>query len=411
VTSKERIIAAWEGRPQDHVPLTTWCFGFAAPEDLQWEREGRARRYWYSMRMEHIHTQVEPWDVEDDFRRVLTWRSLEVDDVLDVSVPWSADPEVTWKDSVAPAGALCRDPVLVREYRTPSGPLRHAVRKTSENQGPGWVVQPDYAALFEDLNIPRAQKHAVASVADVGPASHLYRGPDARACERFRKRMDKVRAFAEAEGAPVQAWSAFGMDAVVWMAGVENAVLMATDEPEAFSRVVESVAAADVARTKLAVSTPGVDMVVQRGWYSATDFWSPALFDRYTLPQVKTLADLAHRHGRRFGYVMTTGVETLGPRLADAGVDVLYFVDPVQDRITVERARDLLADRMTLVGGMSALTLVSRDPARIRDEVRRAMDALGPTDRFILHPLDALFPDTPWQGVETMIETWREYWK
>jgi uroporphyrinogen-III decarboxylase len=151
-------------------------------------------------------------------------------------------------------------------------------------------------------------------------------------------------------------------------------------------------------------------MVVQRGWYSSTDFWSPKLFDAFVFPHLKELADLTHRHGKKFAYVMTTGVGKLGPRLADAGVDVLYFVDPVQDQLPLEQARDHLASRMTLVGGINTLTLASSDRDHIRDEVRRAMDILGPTNRFILHPVDALFPDTPWSGIEALIQAWREAW-
>ena len=47
---------------------------------------------------------------------------------------------------------------------------------------------------------------------------------------------------------------------------------------------------------------------------------------------------------------------------------------------------------MTMVGGTNALSLASGDPKRIRDEVRRAIEVLGPTNRFILHPMDAIFP-------------------
>jgi uroporphyrinogen-III decarboxylase len=93
--------------------------------------------------------------------------------------------------------------------------------------------------------------------------------------------------------------------------------------------------------------------------------------------------------------------------LADAGVDVLYYVDPIQDHISLEAARDQLATRMTLVGGTNALSLTSSDRARIRDEVRHAIQVLGPTNRFILAPVDALFPDTPWDGVSTLIDAWR----
>jgi hypothetical protein len=33
-----------------------------------------------------------------------------------------------------------------------------------------------------------------------------------------------------------------------------------------------------------------------------------------------------------------------------------------------------------------------------------AIEKLGPTNRFILHPVDAVFPDIPWDAVKTLIE-------
>jgi uroporphyrinogen-III decarboxylase len=106
---------------------------------------------------------------------------------------------------------------------------------------------------------------------------------------------------------------------------------------------------------------------------------------------------------------MTTGVERLGPRLVDAGVDVLYFVDPVQDRLSPEKAKDLLGQRMTLVGGINTLSLGVGDRSQLGEAIKRAIDVLGPTNRFILHPVDAIFPDTPWDGIEAMIELWQRY--
>lgn len=409
MTSKERILATWEGREADHVPLTTWCFGLPAPPHLRWERQGRPVDFWYSLRMEHIHTFPIPWDLEDDFQRVRTWQSLGVDDLLEVSVPWSMSPEVTVQDSVIPAGQEGPDPILVREYQTPAGRLRHAVRKTVP-EPPGWVVQPDHVPLFEDLNLPRAVEQAVSSPADVPVIRFLFAPPDAAARTAFAERMAQVRGFAEKQGVAVQAWSAFGMDAVVWLTGAEQGVLLALDEPRAFGELVDSIADTDYARTELALQTPGVDLVVQRGWYSSTDFWSPRLFDRFVIPPLTELAQLVHAHGRKLGYVMTTGVEALGPQLADAGVDVLYFVDPVQDGISLEKVRDELAPRMAVVGGVNATTLGWGDRPRLQEGVRRAIKVLGPTHRFILHPVDALFPDTPWEAVETLIETWKEHW-
>lgn len=405
MTSRQRILATLSGRTPDRIPLTTWCFGLPAPQHLRWAVEGRVRDYWYSLRMEHLHTLPQPWTLEDDFRRVLAWQSLGIDDWLEVSIPWSVHPEVTWSDSREHTDGC---PVLLREYQTPAGSLRHAVRQT-DPEPPGWVLQPDHVPLIEDFNIPRAVEHAVARPDDVACIEYLFAPPDEAAQHWFSSRMAQVAPFAREHSVPVQAWSAFGMDGVIWLTGAEAGVLMALDEPEAFSRLVDTVARTDYARTELALSSPDVDLIVQRGWYSSTDFWSPVLFDRYVLPHLIALAELVHANGRKLGYVMTTGVRALGEKLAEAGVDLLYFVDPVQDGVALDWAAEHLADRMTLVGGANALTLGGGDSHRIREAVFVALEALATTDRFILHPVDAVFPDTPWEGVETLIAAWEEW--
>ncbi len=410
MTSKERILAACRGQAVDHTPLTTWCFGLKAPDHLKWETNGQPVDYWFTNRLEHLHTLPHPWTLDDEFKRAKAWRSLGIDDLLEVSVPWSMDPEASFTDSVLPAGDPAGDPhydVMVRSYTTPSGPIRHAVKKTDPEPA-GWPLQPDCVPIIEDYNIPRAVQQPVTTPDQVAAIKHLFAPPNTEQTQWFADRIAAMKPVAEAEGLATQAWTAFGMDAAVWFAGTEGAIMLSLEDPKAFGELMDTIAATDYARTKLAAQTDGVDIVCQRGWYSSTDFWSPSLFDQFVFPHLKELCDLAHANGKLFGYVMTTGVEILGPRLADAGVDVLYFLDPIQDGIALETARDLLADRMTLVGGTNALSL-SAGEDRIRDEVKRAMDVLAPTNRFILHPIDAVFPDTPWEGIECLIDAWKQY--
>lgn len=408
-TSKERIIAAWRGEPHDHVPFTTWSFGFQPPDHLRWKRNGQEVKYWFTKRLEHIHTLPQPWELEDDFQRVLAWQSIGLDDILDVSVPWSIDPEVTWKDSTVAVGVMDdKYPVSIREYETPAGRLTHAVKQTGEKMGPGWVLQPRETVLFEDFNIPRAVKHIVDGATNIQPLRHLYRPPDSGDMGRFEERMQEVKAFADERGVAVQAWSAFGMDALIWLTGVQEAIYMAMDTPDRFAQLFEVITETDLARTELAARHPGVDMVVERGWYSSTEFWSPRLLEKYLFPHISTLAKAAHKHNKFFGYVMSTGIDKLGKHLIDAGVDVLYFLDPHGDKITLERATEWLGGKITLVGGVSSLMLA--EPARkIQKDTRAAIQALSKTNRFILHPVDSIFPDTPWEGLEAMIDTWRQF--
>jgi hypothetical protein len=412
MNSIERISAAWEGKKPDHVPLTTQCFGLPAPARLRWSTGGREVKYWYTKRLEHIHTLPFPWELEDDFKRALAWQSIGVDDILDVSVPWSVDPQVTWTDSRREPSSAERYPVMRREYRTPKGALRHEVRQTGEEQGEGWVIQPPFVPLIEDFNIPRAERQIVSGAEDVARLAFCYRPPDAGARSWFDERMARVKEFRDKNGIPVQVWAGFGMDAVVWFCGTEGAIMLAMDSPKEFGELFAAVTETDVARTELAASHPAVDLVVERGWYSSTNFWSPDLFERFTLPHIRALVRAAHRHGKKFAYVMTTGVEILGPKLAEAGVDVLYFLDPldtVKRGFPLERVRDLLSSSMTVVGGISAITLGNRDFPGIDRGVRHALYVLGPTKRFILHPADAVFPETPWESVERMIEAWQRW--
>lgn len=408
MTSRERIIAAIRHQKPDHVPLYSWVFGFTAPAHLRWSNDGHAVSHWYTGRLEHLHKLPEPWSVEDDFKRVDAWLSLGADDILDVSVPWSTAPEVRLRDSVAPAGGQSAYPVLVREYDTPDGTLRHAVNQTREEMTPGWVVQPDHVPVIEDFNIPRAVQHLVSSASDVAKARWVYRGPDAEQRSWMKERIAKVEPFARDRGVAMQAWTAFGMDAAVWMCGTEGAVMLCMEHPDAFDRLLEIIFQADKARTALALEH-GVDIVVQRGWYSSTDFWSPAIFRRCVKPRITELAAMAHRKGKLFAYVMTTGVMKLGVELMDAGVDLLYYADPVQDHVDLREAKKLFGGKMAVAGGVnSGVTLASCSTDEVRAAVRNALDIFGNEGGFILSPVDALFPDTPWANVETMIGAWRE---
>jgi len=180
-------------------------------------------------------------------------------------------------------------------------------------------------------------------------------------------------------------------------------------QPDFFQELVDVMAAFDRRRTEVMLDVGGVDMVVQRGWYSSIEFWSPALFRRFVLPHLKEMVVMAHQTGARFAYTMTMGVLPLADLLLEAGVDFLYYVDPVQDKTDLAEVKARIAGRMAVAGGInSGVTLASASPDEIRQAVHTAVRTLGPGGGFILAPVDALFPDTPWASVEAMIQGWRE---
>ena len=148
-------------------------------------------------------------------------------------------------------------------------------------------------------------------------------------------------------------------------------------------RLVEIIGRADASRTKLAAAHPGIDMVIQRGWYSSTDCWSPTLFDEFLVEESKVNAAIAH----------------------DCGINRLRHDDG--SRGAWRFVGGSLGSRMTIVGANS-LSLVTGNQHRIYEEVKTAIEALFPTKRFIPHPVDAIFPDTPQDGIKRLVEAWRK---
>lgn len=407
--SRTRLLTAIRGEKPDHVPLYCPVFGFAPPKHLHWSQEGREVIHWYTMRLEHIHTLPQEWNIVKDFKRVDRWLSLGLDDVLDVSIPWSVNPNVIVKDWKKTASAEEPYTLLCREYDTPEGVLRHIVQQTEENQGSGWVIQPGLPQLFEDFNIPRGVEHAVAGPEDLPKLRYLLCDPTEEQIATYRERMAQVKSFAAEKGVLVQGWSAFGMDGIIWLCGIEGAVISALENPSFFQELVDIMYDFDRRRTKFMLDVGGVDMVVQRGWYSSTNFWSPALFRRFVLPRLKDLVALTHQAGALFAYVMTTGLLSMLDELCEAGIDLLYFIDPVQDDVDLRELKQRLGGRFAIAGGVnSGVTLGSGTPGEIREAVHAAVKVLGPGGGFILAPVDALFPDTPWESVQIMIEAWRE---
>jgi len=408
-TSRERMIATINGQTADHIPLLCWCFGARPPKRLTWERDGHRRTYWYSMRLEHIHTLPQPWDVYDDMKRAKRWLAMGIDDVLEVSLPWRMDPRVGVRDWVQAAQQGTGYPRLFREYDTPAGPLRHVVRKTDEHVPDGWVVKHDHVPLIDDLNIPRATKHALTSADDLAKIRFLLRPASDDQLERYRERIAVISSFCNREGVLAQGWGALGFDLIIWLCGVEWAVLSAMTEPALFAEIVEMVTAFDLEQTRRMLDVGGLDMIVGRGWYSSTDFWSPSLFRRWVVPYLRQLVEIVHQAGLPFAYTMTTGLLPLADDLLEAGVDLLYYVDPVQDSADLDKVQQKIAGRLTLAGGVnSGITLASGNENEIRAAVHQAVSVFGQTGRFILAPVDALFPDTPWHSVETLISAWKE---
>jgi uroporphyrinogen-III decarboxylase len=123
---------------------------------------------------------------------------------------------------------------------------------------------------------------------------------------------------------------------------------------------------------------------------------------------LQRLVTTVHQAGKHFAFVMTTGTLAMSKVFLESGIDLLYYIDPVQGQPDLDEVKRRFSGSMALAGGVSsAVTLHAGSREEIKQAVQTAACKLGPTG-FILAPVDALFPDTPWAGVEAMVDAWRE---
>ncbi len=103
---------------------------------------------------------------------------------------------------------------------------------------------------------------------------------------------------------------------------------------------------------------------------------SPALYARYSLPQLRDFVHTMHRHGKKAVLHMCGLLKGLLPALAETGMDAVNGLTPppVGD-VTVEEALDALGESTVILGGILDPTSFSA-PGVSREQIWRALDGL-----------------------------------
>jgi len=307
--------------------------------------------------------------------------------------------------------------LLHKEYRAPSGKLTSIVRKTED-----WPYE-DSVPLFNDYLVPRSQKFLIEKKEDLKSLQYLFSEPTSRDLSTFREQANKLKSFAANKGLLVSGgWANFGSekgidkdggtmgaDALMWLCGVEKALLLAMDEPETMEELLQIISKWNTKRMEVYLGE-GIDLLIKRAWYESTDLWSPSLYHKSIFPVLKKEIELVHQAGVKFGYIMTSGAMSLLDDFLELGIDVLIGVDPVQGKGTdLKLLKERVDGKMCLWGGVNGfLTIEKGEEKEVEDAVEESISVLGP-EGFILSPVDNVRDNSKrtWNNVKTMIKTWK----
>jgi len=380
LSSRDRILAAIQHQPVDHVPL---CFDGLCHGSVRFV------------------TKLHP----DPFERSRFYLHLGADTAIVVSPPLHSSEGFQtkqWKEE-SPGEP---HPLLFKEYVTPQGSLRQVVRKTED--------YPASISLFSDHNVPpgRSKEYLVQKEADLDKLPYILSPPAGKDLDHFHQNAKKARAFCDEHQIFLSGYSPGVGDSIIHLSGVEPALMAAMENPAFLKRYVEIVSHWSLKRTEIMLEA-GVDLIVRRGWYESTDFWSPALYREFLFEPLRKEVELTHQAGAKFTYVMNSGAMPLLGFFSELGFDIYSNIDPLTPGTDLARIKSTIGAKIALCGGVNNNLVIERGTeAEVEAAVAEAIRTLSPNSGFILAPGDCLdflgtAEETTKRNFYKMIEAWK----
>ncbi len=138
---------------------------------------------------------------------------------------------------------------------------------------------------------------------------------------------------------------------------------------------------------------------------------SDAMFRRFFLPHLKRLIDLGHDYGLKVMMHCCGGYAPLIPTLIEAGLDGLQALQPSTRGMEPARLKAAFGDKITFNGCIDTqFVLIEGTPELVREKTREVLDIMKPGGGYIASPShDYLLPETPAENVLALYDTIREY--
>lgn len=294
--------------------------------------------------------------------------------------------------------------MLHKEYQTPAGSLTSAVALSED-----WP-HGNHIPFLDDYQVPRSTKFLVTQPDDLAALDYLLVPPNADDIATFRQEAREAAAFCKEHQILLTGGWGVGWDMCNWLMGMEPPMASAMENPGFMEALLHKIHRWNLSRMQVVLESK-VDLYIRRAWYEGCDFITPDFYRKYMVPILKAEVDLAHQYGARFGYICTSGTVPLLGCYAEAGIDTLIAIDPIQGTHTdMPLMRKKLGGKVCLWGGVSgAITVEMGTADAVRAAVRQAIATLGP-DGFVLSPVDNLTIDAPrtWDNVRVFIDEWQK---
>lgn len=394
MNSKERMLAVLEGKKVDHIPCSFMLF-YNLYDDCKSE-------------LEYITREVE-LGLEPHVHAGHLNHTMHLTGTLHPEATYREWTEV--KDGVK---------YFCRKIDTPKGPLTSRVK-----QWDGWPTEGDFP-IFKDWIVPRSQEFLVKPEQDLEKLKYIFGPFKDSDIEKLREEACATKSIADQFGLLlVGGWKGnvsptlqvdpgvMGCDAMAWLSGYEKVMELSLTQPDLIKEYAAIIHEWNMKQIQIYLDVTASDLIIRRGWYETTDFWTPKAYRMIIAPTIKKEVELVHQAGKKYGYIITSAFMPLLDDILDAGVDVLIGLDPKEGKGTDLQAvkEKFTAKNKCIWGGVSgALTVEQGTEQETAEAVIQALQTLGKGGGFILSPVDNVRENTPnaWKNTYAFIKTWKE---
>jgi uroporphyrinogen-III decarboxylase len=393
--SRERFLSVIENKPVDYIPCSFMLF-YNLYEDCKTELEYITREVELGLDA-HVHVGH-------------LNHSMHLTGILHPDARYSE-----WIEEGDRAKVFCR------RIDTPKGPLTSRIRQWN-----GWPTEDDFP-LLKDWLVPRAEEFLVKPELDLEKIPYLF-GPFKEGdIEMLREEARAAKEIADQFHLPlVGGWKGnvdptlqvdpgvMGCDAMAWLSGFETVMELSLLQPELIKEYAAIIHKWNLKQIEIYLDVTEADIIIRRGWYESTEFWTPRAYRAIIAPMLKKEAELIHQAGRKYAYIITSAFMPILDDILDTGIDILIGLDPVEGKGTnLQQVKDKFkVKHRCLWGGVSgAQTIEQGNEAETEAAVLEALRVLGKDGGFILSPVDNVRENTPnaWKNTYKLIDTWKKY--
>ncbi len=191
------------------------------------------------------------------------------------------------------------------------------------------------------------------------------------------------------------------------MGSTEAALLCFYDDPELALALINKGTAISLEKGKAFIKC-GIDCLYIGDSYASGSVISPDIYERFCAPAYKEAAEEFHRLGV-FCYKHCCGnYNPLLRSLPETGVDGMDGIDPTSG-MSVKHTKEQIGDKITLMGGISCLTLLNGSPGDVYEEARQCIEAGKPGGGYVLGSACAVPKLSPFENLHTVFQAREDF--